>query len=438
MNRMGAADAVVIGSGVFGAAVAFELSKAGYTTVVVDKNPAPGYGSTSNSSGIIRFSYSTREGVAMAYEGLGYWRAWGDYLGVVDDGDLATFQTCGTVQLKDEQDEQWRICTEHYDAVGVPYEDWDVDTLLERFPLFDAGSFRPPKRPEDPRFWDDPTGSILGAIHTPDSGYVGAPQLAAVNLATAARAHGAVFRQRERVVEIRRGRGRVAGVGLASGERIDAPIVVNTAGPYSSAINAMAGVDDDMGISTRALRHEVHHVPSPAAFDFEHAGAHVADADAGVYFRPETGNHILVGGMDADCDEKVWVDDPDDFVTTVTRAEWDAYVLRLARRIPDLPIPGRPRGVVDLYDVSDDWLPIYDRSSLDGFYMAIGTSGNQFKNAPVVGYCMAVLIDAVENGADHDREPVRVEQRHRGYSLDMGFYSRRREINPDSSFTVNG
>ena len=30
-----------------------------------------------------------------------------------------------------------------------------------------------------------------------------------------------------------------------------------------------------------------------------------------------------------------------------------------------------------MYDVSDDWIPIYDRTDLDGFYVAIGTSGNQ-------------------------------------------------------------
>ncbi len=70
--------------------------------------------------------------------------------------------------------------------------------------------------------------------------------------------------------------------------------------------------------------------------------------------------------------------------------------------------------------------------------MAIGTSGNQFKNAPVVGYCMAELIDAVEKGADHDNRPVQVPQRYHDFTLDMGFYSRNREINPNSSFSVNG
>jgi len=51
---------------------------------------------------------------------------------------------------------------------------------------------------------------------------------------------------------------------------------------------------------------------------------------------------------------------------------------------PCLGIPSRMKGVVDLYGVSDGWIPIYDRSDLGGLY------------------------------------------------------SRRREINPDSSFSVIG
>ena len=70
--------------------------------------------------------------------------------------------------------------------------------------------------------------------------------------------------------------------------------------------------------------------------------------------------------------------------------------------------------------------------------MAIETSGNQFKNAPVVGHLMAELIDRVESGHDHDSDPVKVKARYTGLELDAGFYSRLREINPDSSFSVNG
>lgn len=66
--------------------------------------------------------------------------------------------------------------------------------------------------------------------------------------------------------------------------------------------------------------------------------------------------------------------------------------------------------------------------------MAVGRSGNQFKNAPVVGAVMAELIDRV----DHDRDPVRLETRYKNVGLNLGFYSRLRELNPDSSYSVNG
>jgi sarcosine oxidase subunit beta len=134
----------------------------------------------------------------------------------------------------------------------------------------------------------------------------------------------------------------------------------------------------------------------------------------------------------------VWVEDPDKYDNQVSDAQWNAQVLRLARRIPALGVPNEKKGVVDLYDVSDDWIPVYDRTELDGFYVAIGTSGNQFKNGPVAGHCMAELVSAVEDGHDHDAEPVRVEGVYTGLNMDMGFYSRNREINPDSSFSVNG
>jgi sarcosine oxidase subunit beta len=191
-------------------------------------------------------------------------------------------------------------------------------------------------------------------------------------------------------------------------------------------------------VKTRALRHEVHHLPAPPEVDFERDGFHVSDGDSGIYFRPDTGNSLLVGSEDPPCDGKVWVENPDEFDRQVTRDQWEAQVYRCGRRIPSLRIPPEPRGVVDLYDVSDDWIPIYDKSDLPGFYMAIGTSGNQFKNASAVGHLMAELIDACEHGQDHDQEPVQVMTRYTRQALDTGFYSRLREINRDSSFSVNG
>jgi sarcosine oxidase subunit beta len=78
------------------------------------------------------------------------------------------------------------------------------------------------------------------------------------------------------------------------------------------------------------------------------------------------------------------------------------------------------------------------KSDLSGFYLAIGTSGNQFKNAPVAGRLMAELIGSCENGYDHDREPVKLTGPYTGHVLNAGFYSRLRELQTDSSFSVAG
>ena len=91
-----------------------------------------------------------------------------------------------------------------------------------------------------------------------------------------------------------------------------------------------------------------------------------------------------------------------------------------------------------LYDVTEDWGPIYDKSDLKGFYLAIGTSGNQFKNAPIAGEIMAEIIEACENGRDQDTDPVPFHLKNIDLTINTGFFSRNREINKDSSFSVLG
>jgi sarcosine oxidase subunit beta len=430
-------DAIIIGAGIIGCATAFELAKKGYQTLNIDKLPAAGFGSTSNSCALIRFFYSTWEGVAMSFEGYHYWKDWPNYLGVPDERGMAHYTERGTIMLMTEGHDHQGVL-DLYDQIGVEYEVWDVDTLQRKMPIFDVGAFWPPRPIDDPSFWEDPGQKLEGAVFTPQSGYVNDPQLATHNLFAAAKAAGSEFMFGSEVVEIRKQDGRVAGVTLKSGERIDAPVVVNVAGPHSFVINRMAGMEDEMKIKTRALRHEVHHVPSPPTFNYEDEGHPVSDGDAGTYFRPELGNKIAVGTEDPECDPREYIEDPDKFVYEVSPEQFKRQVYRLARRLPDLPIPNQPQGVADMYDVSDDWIPIYDRSALPGFYMAVGTSGNQFKNAAIAGRMMAELIDACEQGQDHDSDPVTVTGPYTGLTLNAGFYSRLRAVNPDSTLTVRG
>merc|ERR1712050_387683 len=151
----------------------------------------------------------------------------------------------------------------------------------------------------------------------------------------------------------------------------------------------------------------------------------IADLDAGVYMRPQQGGQLLVGSVEPECDPLHFLATPEDLSKSLTE-EWTELVYRACLRIPDLQVPNTASGITALYDATPDWTPIYDRSSLGGFYSMRGTSGNQFKNAPVVGKICAALVDGVENGSDHDSEPLSLTLERVSGSINLGMFSRLR------------
>lgn len=427
---MTSADAIVIGAGVIGSSVALELARGGRSVIVVDRGPGVGAGSTSASSAIIRFSYSTRDAILTAWESAQLWFRWEDHLGIRDPDGMAQFIRTGNLVLRTTgyDCEPIKVL---WDELDIPYDDLDAATLQRRYPWLDAGSYYPPKRIDDPAFADDAVGE-LSALFNPNSGFIDDPMLAAKNLAHAARHHGADFRFRAEVVSIDRASGdrpgaSVTGVTLASGESMSAPVVVNVGGPHSNLINRMAGVTDDMKIGHRALRQEVFAAPAPAGATLDDGAPLVADLDVGQYFRPQPGGQLLIGGTEPECDELHWVDDPDSNSEFPTVEVWETAMMRIARRLPEFGVPGRPTGLASLYDASDDWVPIYDRSSLHGYFMACGTSGNQFKNAPLAGHYLRSIIDATMSGHDHDADPVQFKGPFTGQTVNLGSFSRRRD-----------
>ncbi len=431
------ADAIIIGTGVIGAAVAFELAKKGWKTLSLDRNAQVGHGSTAASCAIIRMHYSTFDGTAFAWEAWHHWRDWRDHLGLPDGTELAQFRQTGCLVMKTPANDFMERHMEFSAALGCPFEEWDAAQIRRRLPIYSLESYAPPRRPDDPDFGKPNGDRLEAAVFWPQAGYVTDPALAAQNLMEAAQMHGARLRGRAEVAEILQTGGRARGVKLATGEVIHAPVVVNVAGPGSAAINRMAGVTGDMTIETRPLRQEVAHVPAPEGFDFERHGTIVSDSDIGCYCRPERGNHILIGSEDPACDPHMWIEDDVHFDRNFTD-QWTIQAMRYGQRVPSLGIPSRMRGVVDLYDASTDWIPIYDKSALPGFYMACGTSGNQFKNAPLAGRLMAELIEYCEGGTDHDTAPLRLRLPNIGRTIDAGFYSRKRPVNRESSFSVLG
>ena len=435
-------DAIIVGAGIIGVCTGFELAKRGHRTLNVDRQPAAGHGSTCNTCAIIRLHYSTPEGCAMARESYFHWLDWGRYLGVPDEKGLARYVNTGCLVVKNDRNHDLVKVMATLDELHVAHEDLAAAEVAARFPWMDTRAYGPPVTMASERFGAPTGGRIRGAVYIPESGYIDDPTLACHNVQRACEARGGEFRFDAEVVEILKdgangGGERAAGVRLADGSTVRAPVVVNVGGPHSAIINRMAGVLDGMNVRTRPLKQEVCHVPAPAGLDYHQVAPLISDGDVGCYSRPTAGNHILIGSEDPECDALEWVDDPDDYDTGFS-AQWETQVKREAQRVRGLADPGRTGGLVDLYDVSDDWIPIYDRSDLPGFYMAVGTSGNQFKNAPVAGKLMAELIERVEDGHDHDADPLAVPLTYTRRTCDVGFFSRRRALNPDSSYSVIG
>jgi sarcosine oxidase subunit beta len=432
-----AADAIVIGAGVIGSAIALELARGGRSVVVLDRGPSAGCGSTSASSAIIRFNYSTFDGVALAWEASRYWAEWRDYVELGDDQPGASYTQTGMIMLDAPTAPRERTC-ELYGQVGIEVEQWSPADLRRQVPAMDPGRHWPPKAMDDPLFWAEADGD-LGATYVPDGGFIDDPLLATQNLAAAARARGAKFAFGRDVVEVTRVGGRVVGLSTSRGEAFEAPVIVNAAGPWSGRINRLAGAGNDFTVGLKQLRVEVHQVPAPPGYNNgTKLGPVITDLDLGTYLRPAPGDLMLIGGTEPNCDQLEWLDDPDDANPNRTKASYELQTLRASHRFPGLRVPNSPKGIAGVYDVTEDWTPIYDKTAVAGFYVAIGTSGNQFKNAPVVGQIMASIIESVEEGFDHDSQPVAYKCSQTSNVINLGTFSRLREPNRYSTGSVLG
>jgi len=435
MTETRAYDAVIIGAGVIGCAIALDLARRGFKTLNVDRGPAPGHGSTSWSAAIIRPYYSTIDGTALAYEAHFAWQNWTEYLGFSPETALH-YHEIGCLVLEAADNRQLAGTRAIMREVGVPFTDVSESELQEWLPGADLSQFSPARRIDDPEFGQTAGDPITGAMFCPTGGYISDPQLATAQIAHAVERAGGHFRFNDTVLAIDQSGGKITGLTCAKSGLIHAPIVINAAGPASRWVNALAGAHQPDHISTRPLRQEVATIPMPQSPMGPSLRFVLTDADCGIYMRPEQSGHLLIGSLEPACDVLEYLDS-EDYETSLSD-QWTNQVWRAALRFPTLGIPNTAQGFAALYDVSEDWIPVYDRSDVHGYFTAIGTSGNQFKNAPLVGQLMGHLIESVMNGADHDREPLQFRLPVSGQDVGLAAFSRLRPINRASSFSVLG
>ena len=157
-------DAIIIGAGVIGAAVSFELSKKGFKTLNIDRNPTSGYGSTSASCAIIRVHYSTFDGCALAYEGYHYWKKWEEYLEYKDEKGLAKFIECGCMIYQTKENDYLKNVITRAQELEIPYENWNSEMIKSKLPIVETGKFGPVKLTSDKEFGKNNGENLKGAI----------------------------------------------------------------------------------------------------------------------------------------------------------------------------------------------------------------------------------------------------------------------------------
>jgi glycine/D-amino acid oxidase-like deaminating enzyme len=354
------ADVVIVGGGVTGASIAFHLAARGVRGVVVLERKFLASGGTGRSVGIVRQLYPTSETSQMVVRSLAVFQRFRDVVGA-DAGYVG----CGVaIGVSDTMRERLVATVERQRPLGVRADVLEPAELARVEPRIDVQG--------------------LGAVlYEPDSGY-GDPTAVTTGYAEAARRHGVRIEQGVEVVTIRTSGDRVTGVETATGDRIDAPVVVNAAGLWSTALARLAGVALPIVVG----RHPVFVVERDAAFGAPHLV--YLDLDGGSYARPETGGLTLTGSLTDD--ETQHPMEPDRLGGDVGLDEASEVLARVGRAIPRLSDARYRRGWVGAFDITPDWMPILDESPVRGFWIATGMSGHGFKLSPAVGEMMAALI----------------------------------------------
>jgi sarcosine oxidase subunit beta len=352
-------DLVIIGGGIMGCSAAYQLAQRGLKVALLDKKSI-GEGPTGQSSAIIRQHYSNELTARLALHSLRVFQNFEEQV-----GEECGFRRTGFVVLVDAKDRaglEANVALQR--GVGIHTELLSPEALREILP-----SMR--------------TTDLVEAAYEPDSGYAD-PYQTVNAYARAARRLGVSILQETEVIGIRFAGGRVAGVDTPKG-RLDAPLVLNTAGAWGARVARLAGA----AVPINSCRVQVAFFRRPPGHEAEHPV--VGDFINTLYFRSETGGLTLAGLIDPA--EAEAVVDPDNYNERMD----SAFVLdvgeRLVARYPAMELSESTGGYASLYGITPDWHPIIDEvPSGSGFYVCAGFSGHGFKLGPAVGVMVADLL----------------------------------------------
>lgn len=350
-------DVVIMGGAVMGASAAYWLTRMqpGLRVTVVERDPTYARSATALSVASIRSQFSAPVNVAISRFGIGFLRDFQGSLGhdvgvptlgLVENGYLFLGRSTEAPGVMTELAEMQR-------GLGAATEVWTPDQVKDRFPWLEVGDLTAASFGPRDEGWFDNMGLLAG-------------------FRTAAKAQGVAF-VKDEVTAVTVAQGRVTGVVLASGGRLNCGAVVNAAGTRGAAVAAMAG----LSLPVEPRKRTVFVIDAPNA---RHPDAPLL-IDHGFYLRPERGQWITATVPDTDgpCD-------PDDFEPNLQLFE-DVIWEQLYARAPGF----------DAVKVIRHWVGHYDFNTLDqnailgphpdlpNFHFMNGFSGHGLQQSPAVG-----------------------------------------------------
>lgn len=402
------ADVVVVGAGIVGSSIGYQLKRHGVGSVaVLDKGAGPGEGSTGASSSICRCRYTNPEVVRLAFHGQETYGNWSEFLGLSET--RSGLRRLGVLWMMGQSTERVDNDVTKLLAQGVAAESVSPDALADRFPAM-SGCTAPFDLSGEVEHECSSDGAFLFESRGGYADPVGANQ----DLIEAARSIGADVRFGARVTAVRKAGETVVGVDLADGTSIAADLVVNAAGPWCNQLNRMAGVD--LSWTLTPTRIQTIYREWPETLGPLPVGA---DTSTGIYFRPESGGRQVLVGSVLPEDEEETVDDPDQFKRSPDVEFTQMKLAAFHHRVPGLEPKGDVSGIAGLYTINrEDVHPVVGPSGVDGFWVANGFSGHGFKLAPAIGSMVAQSVtgDAMALDTDVpmdffsvDRDPIGVE-----------------------------
>ncbi|MEW5957327.1 MAG: FAD-dependent oxidoreductase [Chloroflexota bacterium] len=349
-------DVIVVGGGINGCSIAFNLAQAGLTVTLVERDFIAS-GPTGRSSAIIRQHYSNEVTARLAFRS---WQIWQNFTDVV--GGEAGFEQVGFLLAAGEESlDQLKANIKMQQKVGI---DTRFVTPAEIKELEPAASIE----------------GLAGAAYEPGSGFAD-PAAAANAFAERARALGATLLLNTRAAALQVESGRVIALVTDRGELATGAVVI-AAGPWTPYLTRTIGLE----LPITSSRHEVAVYRRPAGFSRHKV---FGDFSEQVYMRPETGDLMLVGGIE-NIEDTV---DPDNYSEKIEFDTIADFAERVSRRYPVMSAGVSAGGWASLYDITPDWHPIIGPlPGVTGLYCTAGGSGHGFKLAPAVGEMMAGLI----------------------------------------------